>query len=146
MRKFLVFAAVVISALPVVFSTGCSGAPDQAGEDPGFGFSARPERFLPCGIVVYPGSESVLYRGGYSVLGEGVQADSFIAPAGLVEVYRFYTEHLKAAGFKFSGNIFLGDNNHFILEVSKDGADFAIIRASGFEGETKVVIWHSIEG
>ncbi len=146
MRRILIFAAVMISALPVVFFAGCSGAPGRDGGDSGSGLSVLPERFLPCGIAVYPGSESVLYRGGYSVLGEGVEADAFTAPAGLVEGYRFYIEHLGTAGFEVSGNIFLADNPYFILEVSRDGADFAIIRASGFDGETKVVIWHSIAG
>jgi hypothetical protein len=146
MRKFFIFLAFVIPALPGVFFTGCSGAPENAGEGSGSGLPCEPERFLMCGIALFPGSESVLYSGGLSVLGEGVEADAFMAPAGLVEVYRFYTEHLKAAGFKLSGNIFLGDASYFILEVSLDGADFAIIRASGLEGETKVVIWHSIEG
>lgn len=99
---------------------------------------------LPAAIPVFPGAEEISYPDDYAVLGEGVKVTAFEAPAGLVEVYGFYADALPGRGLRPSGNIILSDTPHFILEVTRDGADYAIIHASEHEGITRIVIWSSI--
>ena len=139
---FFVLAAAVMSGV-----SGCGGRPEEAGEavkETGRGQSFSQE--LPGKIPAYPGAEEIEYPDGYAVLGEGVKTYAFETSDGLDEVYRFYIERLPETGLEPSGDIIMGGNPFFVLEVTRDGADYAIIQAGEAEEKTRVVIWHSIGG
>ncbi len=137
---FLLVSVCLIAGL-----TAC-GSPDETPELPEIPHALSLNDSHPGGIPVYPGAEEVESPDDYAVLGGGVKVTAFEAPAGLVEVYRFYADALPGRGLSPSGDIILSDIPHFILEVTRDGADYAIIHASEYEEKTRIVIWSSIGG
>ena len=125
---------------------GCGRGAVEAPEPPEAPPVPSLNDLLAAAIPVFPGAEEISYPDDYAVLGEGVKVTAFEAPAGLVEVYGFYADALPGRGLSSSGDIILSDTPHFILEVTRDGADYAIIHASEHEGITRIVIWSSIGG
>ncbi len=135
-----------ISMFLIAGLTACGGKADKTPEFPEIPRTPSLNDSRPGGIPVYPGAEEVEHPDDYAVLGEGVTVAAFEARAGLVEVYRFYADALPESGLSPSGDIILSDTPHFILEVTRDGADYAIIHASEYEENTRIVIWSSIGG
>lgn len=137
----------VLAAAAIIGLAGCGGRAEEAGEAPGDSGRGQPALSeLPGKIPVYPGAKEVEYPDDYTVLGEGVKTYAFETSDGLDEVYRFYMERLPESGLEPFGDIIMGGNPFFVLEVSRGGADYAIIQAGADEGKTRVVIWHSIGG
>ncbi len=137
----------VLTAAAIVWLAGCGGRAEEAGEAPGDSLRAQASPSgLPGKIPAYPGGKEVEYPDDYAVLGEGVKTYAFETSDGLIEVYRFYIERLSESGLEPSGEITMGANPFFVLELARDGADYAIIQAGESEGMTRVVIWHSIGG
>lgn len=126
-----------------VAAFGCGGVPDMPPDPAGEGVGVEAPH---AGIPVYPGARRAEFSGDYSFAGEGVIVSSYETDDPILRVYGFYTNHYSESSMKASGSIRLGDRPHFLLEVTRDGSDVAIIQGGEEDGSTYIDIWHSIGG
>jgi hypothetical protein len=143
-----IFIFIFVSAYLCLASSGCGRQemPAAQGEDYHTVGVRKAESSLPEGILPYPGADAFKYPDEYTVIGEGVKYCAFETSDGLMDVYKFYKGKLNENGLDVSGDIVLGAGFYFVLEVKRNGADYAIIRAVEEAGKTRFVIWHSIGG